>query len=192
LGGVLVIVDAQSEGFVDLVIRQPGQNVDALFHTHYARVARVIAGIIHDPARAEELAVEVFLKWQKAKPSEEFTQPWLYRTAAQIGLNELRQEFRRNRREVIFGLFTRSKKTPTPEDTLAAKQEQQKVRLTLAALKPRQAELLLLRSHGLSYGELAATLKLNSSSIGTFISRAEQSFRDEYGKRYGKEQHGKR
>ncbi len=40
--------------------------------------------------------------------------------------------------------------------------------------------LVLRSSDGLSYEELAAALGLNPASIGTFLSRAEQTFRKEY------------
>jgi len=39
------------------------EGLDAIFRAHYERIARVIGRVIHDQARAEELAVEVFLKW---------------------------------------------------------------------------------------------------------------------------------
>ena len=51
----------------------------------------------------------------------------------------------------------------------------------------RGAELLVLRSHGLSYEELAEALELNPTSIGTYLSRAQDAFRKEYIKRYGAE-----
>jgi len=47
--------------------------------------------------------------------------------------------------------------------------------------------LLLLYSHGLSYDELASALNLNPVSIGTLLSRAQQTFRKEYTKRYGQQ-----
>jgi RNA polymerase sigma-70 factor (ECF subfamily) len=47
--------------------------------------------------------------------------------------------------------------------------------------------LLLLRSHGLSYGELASALHLNPASVGTLLSRAQDAFRKEYIKRYGEQ-----
>jgi len=41
-------------------------DLESIFRTQYPRIARVIARIIGDPARAEELAVEAFLKlWRK-------------------------------------------------------------------------------------------------------------------------------
>jgi RNA polymerase sigma-70 factor (ECF subfamily) len=76
---------------------------------------------------------------------------------------------------------------PGPEEICAAGEEQERVRFVLTVLDSRQAELLLLRSHGLSYDELAAALNLNVASIGTLLSRAERAFRKEYVKRYGQE-----
>ncbi len=61
------------------------------------------------------------------------------------------------------------------------------MRLVLAALDERQAELLLLRSSGLSYEEVASAADVNPSSVGTLISRAQQAFRKEYLKQYGLE-----
>ena len=40
-----------------------GEDLDTLFRAHFERIARVIGRVIHDQARAEELAVEVFLRW---------------------------------------------------------------------------------------------------------------------------------
>ena len=48
-----------------------------------------------------------------------------------------------------------------------------------------QAELLLLRSDGLSYEEVASALELNPGSVGTLLGRAQRAFRKEYLKRYG-------
>jgi len=76
---------------------------------------------------------------------------------------------------------------PTPEEVHASREDQDRVRAVLAAIQPRQAELLVLRNQGLSYDELACALELKPASIGTFLSRAEQAFRKEFIKRYGKE-----
>src|SRR5580704_8391916 len=67
----------------------------------------------------------------------------------------------------------------------ARAEERHHVRLVLAVLEERQAELLLLRSSGLSYDEVAAAADVNPASVGTLISRAQQSFRKEYLKQYG-------
>ena len=75
----------------------------------------------------------------------------------------------------------------TPEEVHAAAEERERVRQVLAALDPRQAELLLLRSNGLSYQEVASAAEVNPASVGTLINRAQQAFRKEYVKRYGQQ-----
>jgi len=82
-------------------------------------------------------------------------------------------------------LLARVRGTPTPEEIHSATEERDRVRLVLGAIPPRQAELLLLRSQDLSYAEVAAALDLNPASLGTLLSRAQQSFRREYIERYG-------
>ena len=160
-------------------------DLEAIFEAQYERIARVIARVIRDPGRAEELAVEVFLKWSHTPLAQgSKAEAWLYRTAARMALDELRKQARRNRYD---GLSAWDRKPPTPEELHAAAEEQNKVRAVLGALSPRQAELLLLRSQGLNYDELASTLDLNPASVGTLLSRAQQAFRKEYVEKYGKE-----
>jgi DNA-directed RNA polymerase specialized sigma24 family protein len=73
----------------------------------------------------------------------------------------------------------------TPDDLFSTAQEQGRVRAVLAAMPRREAELLLLRSDGYSYDDLAKALAINAVSVGTFLSRAKEEFRKEYVKRYG-------
>ena len=159
-------------------------DIETVFRAHYERIARVIARVTGDPSRAEELAVEVFLKfWRTPEAQGEKAGAWLYRAAVRRGLDELRRRTRWARYEHLLQ-FVRSRPT-TPEEICAATEDQSRVRLVLAALDRRQAELLLLRSNGLSYADVAVALALNPASIGTLLSRAQQAFRKEYIKRYG-------
>ncbi len=159
--------------------------LETIFHAQYERIARVIAGVIKDPARAEELAVEVFLKWSRnPKAQGENAHAWLYRTAIRTGLDELRRQTRRSRYERLVD-FVRA--SPSPHELFAAGEEREKVRLVLSVIDPRQAELVLLRSQGFSYDELASALDLNPVSVGTLLSRAQIAFRKEYVQRYGEQ-----
>jgi RNA polymerase sigma-70 factor, ECF subfamily len=158
-------------------------DLESIFRAQYERIARIIGRVIRDPARAEELAVEVFLRWPQHSDSVDNLEGWLYRTAVRIGLDELRRQSRRRRYEGMLGLLRR--REPTPEEIHQTNQEQDRVRAVLLSIGRRQAGMLLLRSQGLSYAELASALQLNSSSIGTLVSRAQQSFKKEYVKRYG-------
>lgn len=157
---------------------------DEFFQTHYARIARTVARVIGDHARAEDLAVEAFWKlWRNAEAQGDKAGGWVYRTAVRLALNELRGSKRRQRYEQLSG--SSSPPSPTPEEVRAAQEEREQVRAVLAALGERDAELLLLRSSGLAYSELAAVLDLNPGSIGTMIGRAQRAFRKEYLKQYG-------
>lgn len=167
-------------------------DLETLFHSQYGRIARVIAGIIRDPARAEELAVEVFLKWEQTpKAHGEGAEGWLYRAAVRSALNELRRRALRSRCERLIGFFWYGRSAETPDKLYAASEDEERVRVVLSAMDPRQAELLLLRSHDFSYQQLAETLQLNPASIGTLLRRALHAFRKEFADRYG-ERHGQK
>ena len=160
------------------------ERLDAIFRAHYERIARVIGRVIHDQARAEELAVEVFLKWWRNPQAHgEQAEGWLYRTSVREALDELRRQTRRSRFERLFSFVRES--PPTPEHLYAVNAEQHRVRTVLGALNRRHAELLLLWSQGLSYQEIAVSLAVNSNYVGSLVSRAQEAFRKEYLKRYG-------
>ena len=73
---------------------------EAFFYSQYDRTARAIARVIRDPARAEELAVEVFWKlWRHPRAHGEKAGGWLYRVAARTALNELRRQARSTEHE---------------------------------------------------------------------------------------------
>jgi RNA polymerase sigma-70 factor (ECF subfamily) len=92
------------------------------------------------------------------------------------------------RRKKYERLFTPGHATRTPEQHHQQTEEQDRVRLVLARLKKPQSQLLILRSHGLTYDEIAQALDINPTSIGTLLRRAEEAFRKEYVRRYGQYQ----
>lgn len=176
-------MDAPTEAIERLPASDTPVDFEAMFHAQYGRVARAISRVIRDPARAEELAVEVFLKWTRHPQAHGDHAPgWLYRTAVRMALDELRRQSRRARFERLVQFVGAA---PTPEDLQVTRDDCERVRGVLGALPRRQAELLLLRHEGLSYEEVAAALGLNPASVGTLLIRAQQAFRKEYVKRYG-------
>ena len=176
-------MDAPAETVGRLDAHAKPVDLEAVFDAHYSRIARAISRITRDPARAEELAVEVFLKWSRHPQAHGDHAPgWLYKTGIRLALDELRRQHRRARVERLVRFVSA---TPTPEDLQLARDDRDRVRGVLAALPRRQAELLLLRHEGLSYEEVAAALGLNPVSVGTLIVRAQQAFRKEYVKRHG-------
>jgi RNA polymerase sigma-70 factor (ECF subfamily) len=166
-------------------VDRTSRKFEALFRTHYGRITRVIARVVRDYARAEELAAEVFWKLiHNPQAQGDQCLGWLHRTAVHMSLNELRREARQSRYERLFGF---GRRIANPEEAHAEAEQQWRVRAVLAAIDRRQAEMLLLRNEGFSYQELASTFELNPASVGTFLARAQQAFRKEYFKRYGEQ-----
>jgi RNA polymerase sigma-70 factor, ECF subfamily len=157
--------------------------LDALFEEHYERVARVVGRVISDAGRAEEIAVEVFLKWSRHPEAQgERAEGWIYRTAAREALDEWRRQARRARFEKVFAPFL--PKPLNPEQISLAQDERRRVRSVLAALDKRSASALLLWAEEMSYREIAGALDVNPSYVGSLLSRAQEAFRKEYGRRY--------
>jgi RNA polymerase sigma-70 factor (ECF subfamily) len=154
-----------------------------VFRTHYRRIARVIVRVIQDPSRAEELAVEVFWKlWRHPSAQGPQCSRWLYRTAVRAVVDELRTRARREKYERWLGV---ERPPDDPERSREANDARMKIRRVLATLRSQDAQLVALRAEGLSYEELAQALNLKLTSIGTMLRRAQESFRQEYIKRYG-------
>ncbi len=153
---------------------------ERVFLEHYPRVYGVLVRLLGDRAEAEDLALETFWQLHRRGPAAGRTQNlggWLYRVATNLGLNALRARKRRERYEAEAGAAA-ALQNPSDdlEEAAAAQEERQRVRLVLAQLDARQAELLLMRHSGMSYEELGAALGLSPNSIGTLLVRAEREF----------------
>jgi RNA polymerase sigma-70 factor (ECF subfamily) len=156
---------------------------EAAFRTHYRRIARVIVRVIHDPSRAEELAIEVFWKlWRHPSAHGPQCGGWLYRSAVRAGVDELRKRARREKYERWFGV---APPPADPEQSRETSEARSRIRTVLASLRSQDAQLIALRAEGLSYEELAEALTLKPTSVGTMLRRAQDAFRKEWVKRYG-------
>lgn len=155
-----------------------------LFTSYYGRLARLLYRVTGDKGRAEEVAAEAFWRlYRRPPPTRDNIEGWLYRTGLRLALDELRKAQRRARYESLAAVFGIS---AGPERALEQRETQARVRRTLAALSRQHASLILMRSDGFTYAEIAAALALNPASVGTLLARAEEAFRKEYERRYGK------
>src|SRR5262245_43577607 len=95
-------------------ISEDRSDLESVFTAHYRRGARTIALTIGDRARAEELAVEVFLRWSQSQSAKGLRpEGWLYRAAANIAVDELRRRARGRKFDQLFGRIPRPS---TPEE----------------------------------------------------------------------------
>lgn len=157
---------------------------ERLFLEHWPAVYRVLYRLIGDPAEAEDLALEAFLRLyrQTEKQMDGLNAGgWLYRVATHLGLNSIRRWKRREHYELTAGKDTLEETAhSSPAEILAQQEEQQQVRLALSRMNERQSQLLVLRYSGLSYKEIAETLDLAPASIGPLLVRAEREFEKQY------------
>jgi RNA polymerase sigma-70 factor (ECF subfamily) len=159
----------------------------ALFLQHYARIVGVLVRMLGDRTQAEEVANSAFwrLYRQPDLQADGNVGGWLYRTATNLGIDALRASGRRRDYEDAAAR-DRSKEAREgsaedgPLDQVLREEQAQRVRQVLALIKPAQAQLLILRASGLSYKELAETLEVKMSGIGTMLNRAEKEFRTRY------------
>lgn len=156
--------------------------LEAAFNEHWARVYGVLFRLVGDRAEAEDLALEVFWRLYSQPPrSADNLGGWLYRVAANMGLNALRARKRRMGYEQQAGqdamVLTHN---PDPVEQAERAEQRRLVQVVLAKMKPRAAQVLVLRHSGLSYAEIAAALNLPASSVGTLLARAEVEFEKAY------------
>jgi len=158
------------------------RDFEATFTEHWARVYRLLRRLVGDPAEAEDLALETFLRLYRRTPADDFnTGGWLHKVATNLGLQSIRAWKRRERYELAAGKYALEEQEPdSPAEILAQTEQRQRVRLALARLNERQAQLLILRHSGLAYKEIASLLDLAPASIGPLLVRAEREFERQY------------
>lgn len=153
-----------------------------VFLQHYSRIVAILIRLLGDRSRAEEMANDAFwrLYRQPALQVDGNIGGWLYRTATNLGIDALRASSRRRQYEEAAGGSRDEAKNSSPLEDLLREEKCHRVRTVLSSIKPVQAQLLILRSSGLSYKELADALNVKMSSIGTMLNRAEEEFRNRY------------
>ena len=158
---------------------------ERLFMEHWSSVYRVLHRLVGDPAEAEDLALETFLRLyhetEKQKTDGMNAGGWLYRVATRLGLHSIRSWKRREHYELTAGRYAlEESEQASPAEILAQQEERGQVRLVLSRMNERQSQLLVLRHSGLSYKEIAEALNLEPGSIGPLLVRAEREFEKQY------------
>jgi RNA polymerase sigma-70 factor, ECF subfamily len=165
---------------------------EGLFLEHYPRLVKTLLRLVGNPGQAEELAADAFYRLHQHRDihgPDENPAGWLYRTAMNLGLDALRANSRRSRREErAYREGPASEIAANPLYDLLAEEQRERVRTVISLLKPVQGQVLLMASSGFTCKEIAAVLGVRSDSLYVLISRARAQFEKEYVKLYGREQ----
>jgi len=171
-----------NQGAYPLADRDAEQTFEAAFDANWSWVCGVLYRILWDWDDAQDLALEVFYRLHERPPRDpERIRSWLYRVASNMGLNALRARQRRRRYEQDAGTYAlQHAPTRDPADQAERSEAREHVREVLAHMRPRAAQVLVLRHSGLSYAEIAATMNVAVGSVGTLLARAEKAFERHY------------
>lgn len=162
------------------------QTFEDLFAAHYPRLVRTLIRLTGSPAQAEELAAEAFYRLYRQDRAGENPAGWLYRTALNLGLDTLRADSRRVRREQHVSRESyMNQSTENPLNGLLAEERRDRVRAVIAQLKPLQGQVLLMSSSGYSCKEMASLLGIKTGSLYVLIARAKAQFERKYLGLYG-------
>ncbi|HMQ34248.1 MAG TPA: RNA polymerase sigma factor [Chloroflexaceae bacterium] len=154
----------------------PSRLVSDWFERFHGGLFRYLTRLTGDAERAADLLQETFERalkaLQRAAPPENEA-AWLYRIASNLAYDDLRR-----RRRMRWLPLRGDEEAPAFEGALA---EAQLVRECLAALRPQEAEALLLYEYaGLSCVEIGALLDEPPATVRVRVYRARKSFRKRY------------
>ncbi|HZQ20269.1 MAG TPA: sigma-70 family RNA polymerase sigma factor [Terriglobales bacterium] len=146
----------------------------------------------HNPAAAEDLAQEVFLRVYRSRSSYEasakFT-TWLYRIATNLGMNYVR-DTRHERPENTMNLDVADAETgqapdladkaPNIEEKILRRERLKAIREKVEALPERQKMAVLMHKYQqMDYRQIAEVLKLSESATKSLLFRAYETLRQQ-------------
>lgn len=161
---------------------------DEAFTLHHRTVFRTARSVVQDAGLAEDVTQEVFIRLYKHMDSMadlEMLRPWLIRVALNVARNTLRGNIRANTRDENYVKETVENSIYSVESEYEQRSEVSEISRALSRVKEPMRSCLVLRQQGLSYREIAESLSLNESSIGTYVARARAEFMRFYGKAGG-------
>ena len=156
------------------------QKVIRVYETLRTPVYQYLAATFGDPAEAEDLTQETFLRlyvyWSSGKTiADNRLRSWIFRVAHNLAVDRTRgtkfvrelacEEYRAVLLQVPDG-------GKDPEETLLDRERFSAVRNGLALLSARESRCLHLRAEGFCYREIAEILNITSSSVAEFLRRA--------------------
>ena len=153
---------------------------DVLVSKYQRRLMRLVSRLVHDPAEAEDVVQETFIKAYRALPhfrGDAAFYTWLYRIGINTAKNHLLTQSRRTPKSSetdaeqaeSFDDGNKLRDNNTPESVLASKQIAATVNAAMDVLPIELRTAIVLREiEGLSYEEIS---EIMACPIGTVRSR---------------------
>jgi RNA polymerase sigma-70 factor (ECF subfamily) len=162
------------------------QELAAMFAERSASLYRYVSRVSGDPAMAEDIVQECFVRLYRRGAMPDDPPAWLVTVANNLLRDDRRGVARRQRLTLARSAdMPLGGEAPPADAAVLASERIDRVRQALALLPLRDRQLLLMRHEGYRYQEIAAALELTPTSVGTMLARAGEAFRKAYHELFG-------
>ena len=185
--------DSISDAEVMLLVKTGDESAFAyLVHKYRRQMVGFMYRMCRNPATAEELAQEVFLRVYRSRASYEASakfNTWLYRIATNLAVNHAR-DTRHERPENTLRLDEPDQETGstpdladgslTVEEQMLRRERMAVVRQRVQALPERQRVAVVMHKYQqMDYREIADVMKLSESATKSLLFRAYETLREQ-------------
>jgi RNA polymerase sigma factor (sigma-70 family) len=190
---VIATADCQAADgeLVDAVRTGDDTAFEELYRRYHSRIAGFVRGMLHDEARAEDVAQEAFLsalRRMRATDSEINFKPWIYQIARNAAIDSYRRSshavevsmdadegLRASDRSRLVGI------EGAPDTALIAKERLNHLQGAFDELSDVHTRVLVMRElEGLSYREIGRKLDLTRPAVESALFRARRRLESEY------------
>jgi RNA polymerase sigma-70 factor (ECF subfamily) len=156
--------------------------VATAYSDHAASVTRYLTGLTRDPAAAEDLAQEAFVRLMgevEAGRTPRNVGGWLFRVASNLATSRGRHLAVVARRASEADIEELDRGHRSPEDAVVEREGATAIHRALGRLRDADRDVVLLAANGLDGVELAERLGKSEIAARTMLCRARARLRDE-------------
>ncbi|MBK8564264.1 MAG: RNA polymerase sigma factor [Saprospiraceae bacterium] len=147
------------------------------------RLYRFALGIVGQPAEAEDVVQEVFIKlWNQRNHLDAITniEAWCITATRNLSIDKLRSKHQRL--QPIAAGFDLHDHSATPYEAVVTNDVFDQVRSLLNRLPEKQRDIMQLRDiEGLSYQEISEALNVPMEQVKVYLFRARKAVREGFG-----------
>lgn len=178
------------EGLMEEIVRGSEAAFAALVKRYQSRIINVVARLIGDRDRAQEIAQETFLRVfihrERYRPSGKFS-TWLYTIAMNLGKNEIRRRVRARGSVSLEKLLevagdsggVVADPAPGPDRLFRRRDVEKRVAAAVERLPRKFREVVVLRDiQQLSYEEIGEVLRIPGGTVRSRINRARLALKE--------------
>src|SRR5437870_3774478 len=185
--------DGTSDAEIMLLVKTGDESAFTYLVQKYRRqIVGFMYRMCHNPATAEELAQEVFLRVYRSRASYEASakfNTWLYRIATNLAVNHAR-DTRHQRPENMASLDEADEETgttmdvadtsPNVEEKLVKQERLKAIRQKVENLPERQRQAVLMHKYQqMDYKQIGEVLNLSESATKSLLFRAYETLREQ-------------